>query len=212
MWHTRVGLLLLVLVVLAGCNAGPGDRTPEPIEVSASEATVSSEAVSAAGFAEAGVEEVQVDRSGTLSVSGDVEMDLGYQIRATGWRATYRSAEGASVFGLYTAPMAQPERVDARIDPLGDRSLAEIVAGAQTTYEDPADLERVQNRTVAVLGSETTVQQFAGTATRDGEDIEVTVHVATVDHEGDRLRAVGVTPREADNWETLRSLFEGVSH
>ena len=52
----------------------------------------------------------------------------------------------------------------------------------------------------------------AGPGDRTPEPIEVTVHVATVDHEGDRLRAVGVTPREADNWETLRSLFEGVSH
>ena len=213
MTHTRVGLvLLLALVVLAGCNAGPGDRTPEPIKVSASEATVPAESVSGAGFSADGVEEVGVDRSGTLSISGDVEMDLGYQVRATGWRATYRASDSETVFGLYTVPMAEPERVDARIDPLGDRSLSEVVAGAQTTYGDPGDLEPVQNRSVTMLETETTIQQFAGTATRDGETVEVTVYVATVDHDSDRIRAVAVAPRGADDWDRLQGLFESVTH
>jgi hypothetical protein len=212
MWHTRVGLFLLVLVVLAGCNAGPGDRTPEPIEATASEATVPEGALSDAGFSASGVEEAQVDRSGTLSVSGDVEMDLGYQVRATGWRATYRSAEGGTVFALYAVPLAEPERADAQIDPLGNHTTPEVVAGAQTAHSDPGGLEHERNRTVTVLGTETTVQQFSGTATRDGETAEVTVYLATVDHESDRVRAVGVAPRDADSWETLRTLFENVSH
>lgn len=211
MRHVRVALLL-TLVVLAGCNAGPGDRTPEPIEAEASAATVPEGALSGSGFTESAREEVAVDRSGTLSISGDVEMNLGYRVRATGWRSTYRSADGATVFGLYTVPLAEPERVDARIDPLGDRSLSEIVAGAQTTYSDPGELERVRNRTATVLGAETTVQQFAGTATRDGETVDVTVHVTTVDDEGDRVRAVAVTPREADDWDRLRDLFENATH
>jgi hypothetical protein len=58
------------------------DRPYEPIEGTASKATVSGDALSAAGFSESGVEEVRVNRSGTLSISGDVEMDLGYRIRA----------------------------------------------------------------------------------------------------------------------------------
>jgi len=209
----RIRLFLLVtLVVLAGCSAGPGDRTPEPIEAEASAATVPDSAVSAADFAESGREEVAVNRSGTLSISGDVEMDLGYQIRGTGWRSTYSSTDGKTVFGLFAVPLAEPERVDAQIDPLGDRSLSDIVAAAQTTYSDPGELERVQNRTASVLGSETTVQQFSGTATRDGETVEVTVYVASVDHEGDRIRAVAVTPRGADDWNELRSLFENTTH
>jgi len=209
----RVWVATVVLVlVLAGCNAGPGDRTPEPIEATASEATVPESTLSEAGFAASGVEEVRVDRSGTLSVSGDVEMDLGYQVRATGWRAGYRSSDGGTVFALYTVPLAEPERVDARIDPLGNHTTPEVVAEAQTAYSDPRGLEHEQNRTVTVLGAETTVQQFAGTATRDGETTEVTVYLATVDHESDRIRAVGVAPRDADGWGTLRTLFETVSH
>jgi hypothetical protein len=205
-------ILLLTLVVLAGCSAGPGDRTPEPIEAEASPATVSGGALSATEFSESGREEVDVDRSGTLSISGDVEMSLGYQVRATGWRTTYRAAEGKTVFGLSAVPLAEPERVDVRIDPLGDRSLPDVVTAAQTTYSDPGELARVRNRTVSVLGTEETVQQFAGTATRDAETVEVTVYVATVDDDGDRIRAVAVTDREADHWNRLRRLFENIDH
>lgn len=204
--------LTVVLVVLAGCSGGPGDRTPAPIEASASQATVTDDGLAGSGFSEVGVEQIRVNRSGTLSVSGDVEMDLGYQVFATGWRATYRSANGETVFALYTVPLAKPERVDARIDPLGDRSLADIVAEAQTSYTDPRNLEHVQNRTVTILDSESTVRQYAGTATADGEATEITVYVATVDHESDRIRAVAVTPGDADNRETLRTLFESVDH
>jgi hypothetical protein len=207
-----VALVLVAVLVLAGCNAGPGDRTPAPIEATASEATVPGGALSDAGFSASGVEEVQADRSDTLSVSGDVEMDLGYQVRATGWRAGYRSPDGGTVFALYTVPLAEPERADAQIDPLGDHTTPEVVAEAQTGYSDPSGLEHERNRTVTVLGAETTVQQFSGTATRDGETAEVTVYLATVDHESDRVRAVGVEPRDVDSWETLRTLFENVSH
>lgn len=213
MARARYRLLLLVaLVVLAGCGAGPGERTPEPIEAEASAATVPDGAISAAGFFENSREEIAVNRSGTLTISGDVEMSIGYQIRATGWRSTYRSTDGGTVFGLYTLPLAGPERVDTRIDPVGDRSLSEIVAVAQAVYSDPGELETEQNHTATVLGTETTVQQFAGTATRDSETVEITVYVTTVDHEGDRIRAVAVTPREASGWDRLRGLFEKTAH
>ncbi len=208
----RGWVVVVLLVVLAGCNAGPGDRTPQPIEASASEATVPAGGLSDSGFSESGVERVRVNRSGTLSISGDVEMDLGYQVRATGWRARYRAADSASVFNIYTVPLAKPERVDARIDPLGDQSLADVVAGAGTTYRNPEDLEHVRNRTVTVLETETTVQEFEGTATTDDGSADVTVYVTTVDHDSDRVRAVGIAPRDVDTWETMRTLFENISH
>jgi len=212
MRRTRVAPVLVVVLVLAGCSAGPGDRTPEPIEATASEATVPEGTLSEAGFSASGVEEVRVDRSGTLPVSGDVQMDLGYQVRATGWRADYRSSDGGTVFALYTVPLAEPERVDAQIDPLGNRTTPEVAAEAQTAYGDLRGLEHERNRTVTVLGTETTVRQFSGTATRDGGTAEVTVYLAVVDHGSDRVRAVAVAPRDVEEWERLRPVFEDVSH
>lgn len=202
---------LAVLVVLAGCSGGGGDggRTPQPIEANASQATVGADALSGTGFTEESVERVRVNRSGTLQISGDVQMSLGYQVRATGWRAVYRS--DAAVFALYTVPLAKPERVAATIDPLGDRSLATVVDGAQDTY-DVGGLDHERNRTATVLGDERPVRQYAGSATADGESVDVTVHVATVEHDEDVVRAVAVTPVDAADWATVRELLGGVEH
>lgn len=206
-------ILVLALVVLAGCNAGPGDRTPEPIEASASEASVTESALSETGFAETATEQPSVTRSGTLSIAGDVELDAGYQIQATGSRAIYHPSDTKdTVFSLYTVPMVEPERVDVTIDPLGDASLVTIVSDAQPTYQVSGNLSHVQNRSVTILDTETTVQEFEATATTDDSTTEVTVYVARVDHESDRIRAVAVTPRDANMWDTLRPLFENVTH
>ena len=178
----------------------------------ASQGTVAETALSEAGFTESSVERVAVNRSGTLQISGDVQMNLGYRVNATGWRAVYESSDGRSAFGLYTVPQAKPDNVAATIDPLGDRSLGSIVGGAQDTYSDTSGLEHVQNRTATVLDSERTVQQYAGSATDNDESTDVTVYVATVDHDGDIVRAVAVVPADADDWSAVRPLFGGVQH
>jgi len=202
----------VVLVVVAGCSGGPGDRTPKSIEADASQATVTESALSEVGFVEASAGQVAVNRSGTLQISGDVQMNLGYRVNATGWRTVYGSSDGRSVFALYTVPGAKPDNVAATIDPLGDRSLETVVDGAQDTYGDTSGLEHVQNRTATVLDSDVAVRQYAGSATASGESTDVTVYVATVDHDSDIVRAIAVGPAEADDWSTVGPLFEGLQH
>ena len=203
--------VVAVLAAVAGCTGGgPGDRTPQSIEADAARATVEEVALSETEFSEQSVRQVTVNRSGTLQISGDVQMNLGYRVNATGWRAVYRSSSGQGVFALYTVPQAKPDNVAATIDPLGDRSLPAVVDGAQDTYSDSSEFEHVRNRTITVLDRETTVQQFAATATADGGSTDVTVSVATVDNDGDIVRAVAVVPTETDDWSAVRPLFEGV--
>jgi hypothetical protein len=59
-------ITVVLLVVVAGCSGGPGDRTPQSIEADASQATVTESALSETGFGEASAGQVAVDRSGTL--------------------------------------------------------------------------------------------------------------------------------------------------
>lgn len=211
MRHGFALALVTVLVVLAGCSdGGPGARTPQSIEADASRTTVDAAALSETGFTEQGVSQVAVNRSGTLTISGDVQMTLGYRVNATGWRAVYRSSGGQRVVGVYTVPQAKPDRVATTIDPLGDRSLATIVDGAQGTYSDTSDLQHVRNHTVTVFDRESTVQQYAGSATAEGESTGVTVYVATVEHDGEIIRAVAVGPADTDELATLRPLFSGL--
>lgn len=204
---------LAALVALAGCS-GPGDRTPEPIEGTAAPATVGADALAAAGYEAVAVEPDQVNRTGTIDVSGDVELNVQYRVRATARRAEYRSsgADPPSVFAVHAVPVVSPASVDTPIDPLGDRSTAEVVARAQRTYGDLGDLEGVENTTVTLLGTETTLATYATTAETGGARVDVFVSVASVEHEGDVVRAVAVVPRAAADGAPLGTLLDGVRH
>jgi len=206
-------LALAAVLVTAGC-VGAGDRTPAPIEGSASAATVSEEGRSAAGYEEVAVESDRVTRSGTIDVSGDVELSVDYRANATARRAVYRArdADPPSVFAVYSVPLLSPERVDVTVDPLGDRSTAEVVARSQGTYDGFGDFEHVENASVTVLGTETTLVNYATTANAGGTTVDVDVYLTVVEHEGDLVRTVAVVPRADDDPGTVRTLLESVQH
>lgn len=208
-----VVLALVALLVLAGCG-GPGDRTPQPLEDAASPATVEAGALSAANYQEARVDSDRVVRTGTIDVSGDVELSVNYRAEVTAKRAVYRhrDADPPAVFAVYSVPLVSPERVDITIDPLGDNSTAEVAARSQTTYSAFEGLEHVENTTTTALGNETTLRTYEATASADGATVDVFVYVATVEHDGDVLRAVAVLPRADDDPDTVSTLLDGVQH
>lgn len=204
---------LAVLLAVAGC-AGPGDRTPQPIEGTASAATVDGDARSAAGLEEVAVESGRVNRTGSIDLSGDVEMESDYRVRATAQRAVYRTPDRdpPSVFAVHSVPLVSPESIDLDIDPLGDRSTREVVGLVQGVYADVGDLEHVENESATLLGAETTLSKYATTAALEGGTVDVVVYVASVRHDGDVVRAVAVVPRAADDLGTVRRLLAAVEH
>lgn len=204
--------VVVALVVLSGCGRG-GTGTPQAIEANASQATVGADALSAAGYERVALERGHVNASGTLSIAGDVQMDLGYQVEADTWRAVYRPADGsAATLAVYSVPLAKPENVAARIDPLAERSLADVVALSQAHWTDVRDLRHTRNRTVRVLDTDATVRQYTGTATREDAPEDVVVFVTQVRHDGDLIRVVAVLPAGAGEWGEVRPLFEAVRH
>jgi len=206
-------VLLAALLVVAGCSA-PGDRTPQPLEGTATEATVGTEALSAGGFETAQVDARRVNRTGTLEVSGDVSLVVDYRVRATAQRAVYRSSgsDPPAVVAVHSAPLVSPDSVAATIDPLGDRSTAAVVERVQGVYGDLGTLEPLENGTATLLGNETTLARYGTTADVDGAAVEVVVYVAVVRHAGDVVRAVAVLPRAADDPATVRGLLSAVEH
>ncbi len=214
MTRPSVVIVVALAIVLAGCGGDGGNRTPEPIEGTASTATVGGDALSETGYAEATDETTTVNRSGTLDVSGDVELTVNYRIIATGQRTVYRSdgSTPPAVFALLTVPVVSPDSVDVDLDPLGDRSTVEVVTRAQGTYRDFDEFERVRNRTVETLGAEVTLQEFATTATTDSGSVSVSVFIARVEHEGDVVRAVAVLPADAADPGVVRTLVSAIQH
>ena len=145
-----------------------------------------------------------MNRTGTIDVAGDVEMTVGYRVRATARRAVYRTPE--------RDPLVSPESIDLDIDPLGDRSTREVVALAQGVYADVGELEHVENGSATLLGTETTLSKYATTAVAGGSPVDVFVYVAAVRHGGDVVRAVAVVPRAADDQEAVRTLLAAADH
>ncbi|MEF8801469.1 MAG: DUF6517 family protein [Halolamina sp.] len=206
----RVGVVAVaLLVVLAGCGGPSGERTPETITATAGQATVSDVALSATGFSERTVQERQLSDSGTLDVSGDVEMEVTYRIEATTSRGVYASGEG-SVFAAYSVPLVEPDDVAATINPLGGRSVSDVVTHAQDTYGEFGDLDHVENTTVTMLGTQTTLGKYATAASGPDGSTEVFVYVAQVQHDGDVVVAVAVLPQANDDAEAVRMLVGGI--
>jgi len=65
-----------------------------------------------------------------------------------------------------------------------------------------------------VLGTDTTVGKFDGTASFDGQRVDVHVSVTAVDHEDDIVLAVGGYPEELESQEEddILTLFSGIEH
>lgn len=212
----RVSLVLgvILLVGLAGCTGAGGNETPEPITASASPATVSEDAVTAAGYEEASVEDRELSASGRLDISGDVQMELRYNIQATASRAIYRADTAGTpvLFSVLSVPLAEPEQVSATINPLQDRSRTDIADRAQDAYTEIGELSHVGNQTVTVLGNETTLAKYTATATTDGDQTDVYLYLVRLRHEGDILIGIGIGPQAADDPDAIRTLVEAIRH
>ena len=191
--------LLAVLAVTAGCLGG------SPMAVSGSPAAIGNDALEAGGLERVAAENRTLNATVRASISGDVELQANRDVRATTPVRVYRS--GDSVVAVVSTPVVKPiENQPIYRDPLATRSAAEQVNYAQSVY-DVSGLEAVGERNRTVLGNESTVRTYAGTAS--GTD--VTVRVARVRHEGDFVTVVAVEPASGGSLD-LDALLGALEH
>ena len=204
--RTLAVLGLALLVALSGCSL----LTADTLEFSASQATVSDAAAADAGYEEVAVERQTANR--TFSAAGQER-----EVRLTNWVATYQRdlGVGTSPAPGTVAVFATPEVSIAgqTLNPIGsmsDRELLETVLGQ---YGDVSDVSEQGTRTVRVLGSESTVVAFDATVRYQGQPVDVTIHLTRVNHGGDYVVAVGVHPAlmSADQ-AGVDTMFEGIEH
>ena len=98
-------------------------------------------------------------------------------------------------------------------NPVDDFSNRELVLRLQEQYDSIDNIRAEGNRTLTVLGNETTVSKFRADATlQGGQEVEVFIHITKVKHEGDFVVAVAVHPTELDEQENVNTLFEEIDH
>lgn len=193
---------LAALLVLAGCSAGPQNRQ---VTGSGTPATLSATTLDEAGLSEARTTNETLQTQVETTVTGDVSVRAVVDVDVTTPVREYRG-DGVAV-GVVSTPAVRP--IEGRgpfRDPLAELTPAEQVAHAQSQYR-VADLdegERVRN--VTLLGSETPLRRFEGTA--DGEPVIVSLTRAK--HGDDFVTVVVVAP--AGRAVDVAGLVDGVEH
>ena len=202
---------IALLMVTSGCI---GFLTgSEPLRFSAEPAAVSGSAAADAGYEYNGTRELTVNRS----------FDVGGQERrviATNRIADYSKnielgplgeAE-VGVFNVVTTPAV--EVAGQTLNPIGRYSNARLVEFVQQQYSGLGDIERVGERNVTIQGTETTVTKFSATASIEGREIDVFVHVTKYRSGEDFVVAVGVYPQQLEGQEesNILSMLRAVEH
>ncbi|QLH79548.1 hypothetical protein HZS55_20620 [Halosimplex rubrum] len=210
--HARQGLAALAVVlvtVTAGCGFITGQSA---LAFAASPATASDDALSETGYEELAVANSTVTRN--FSAAGQTR-----QVEVTNQQARYERAvdlgplgsQRAAAFVTFASP--EVEVATRTFNPVSDMSTQEVLSQFESQYEGLSVGSHVDNRSVRALEGQRTLQQFEGTATLSGSEVDVYVHAAKFEHEGDYIVAVGIYPQRLDGeTESVVALTEGLEH
>jgi len=117
----------------------------------------------------------------------------------------------AGVVAVLSTP--QVKILGQNFNPVGDWSERKLAKQLQSRYDSISIGDRVGNTTVTSLGKETDVAKFEGTASLDGNEVDIYVHVTKFKHEGDYVVALAVYPQMLDGEEeNVLSLIRNIEH
>jgi len=203
----RLVVVCLVLVGTAGCL---GVLTGEESLSFEADATV----VDDAALSETGYELVRNEspnRTVSVSVGGESrEASIATEIREYG-RNVSAAGQGAQVarFSVYTVPGVSVG--GQTVNPVSDWSTRRVVDLLVSSNDGLQNVQFEANRTVQFLDSDRTVTTYRARAA-SGPGGNVSVHAATVSHDGDYVLAVGVHPTELDEQDRIDTLLAGLRH
>ncbi len=213
MYTRRRALLIgaVGLTALSGCTElATGD---EPLSREASPVAISESVLSETGH------ELQKERTETLTEeveAGGESREVEATNHITLYANTVEGLDGedieSSLFGVVSTPAF--EFVGRSFNPIADADNEEILEFASSEFGELEIGEKLEETTLTVLDSETTVSTFDGTARFDGQRIDIRVYVTAVDHKDDIVLGVGGYPEdlEDDQADDILELFEGIEH
>lgn len=159
---------------------------------------------------EARVEEDVADEQGYSHVEthevGESEEFAGHRVEVTNYAAEYERAlspEGmedvadvsaeTAAFGIFTSPEVSVAGRD--FNPLDDMSTREIAEHVQDEYDDlEIGDEPVADRTVDSLGESVDIDTYEGSASAEGQEMDVYIDVGQFRHGDDHVVVTAVYP------------------
>ena len=208
MHRTLLTALVALVVVSAGCT---GLITGETIEFESEPAAVGEATLSSTGYDGGNV------TAQTLTRNVSVQ-DQERTVRITNHVAQYTrdgSVAGVEVTDISTfIVLSTPgaEMAGQTLNPAASWSNRRIVDQVAQRSGNVEDIQFEENRTVQSLGESRELGVFSGTTRMSGRAVDVRIHVANFEHEGDVLIAVGVHPTRIDERENIDELLGGIEH
>jgi len=184
----------------------------EPLSFGAAKATERQQTLSETGYRQVAVESQNDTRQ--FSAAGQTR-----NVTVTSWVSQYQrsvdlgalGSQPAAVFVAISTP--QVDVLGRTFNPVGDMSNRELLEQLQSQYGRIQVGPQADSQNVTVLGSETTVSKFAGTATLGGTSVDVYIHVTKVKHDGDFVVAVAIYPqRLTGEQKRVFRLLDGLEH
>lgn len=198
------GAVVAALVVLAGCAGGV--TTFEADAAVVDRATAAETDYEFNGTAERTAER-------TYEVAGSEQ-----EVTVINQVSTYEKS--VEVPGVGSRPLAavvvlSSPSIDLagnEFNPLADATASDLAGMVGDRREGLTVGEKRGEATVRTLGTRTTVSRFAGTQSVGPASVDVAVHVAKVEHEGDYVVAFGVYPTRLEDAETVRRMIGALVH
>ncbi|SEH55443.1 hypothetical protein SAMN05192561_10685 [Halopenitus malekzadehii] len=185
----------------------------EPLEESARPARVQSNVSESTGYELQGIEEQTLEE--TFEIAGQERTVI-----ATNAVATYEKAleipllgeARTGVFAVVSTPAF--EIAGQSLNPVSNYDEAELVELVASQYEGLRVGSQRARTTATTLGSDYEVAIFAGTATFQGQEVDVNVHTGSLRHEDDFLIPVGIYPQERADRERahVETLLDSLEH
>lgn len=191
-------LLLAVLVVSSGCVGFL--LGTESLSFTAEPAVTDDAAASEAGYETDGTRSETAERS--FTVAGQER-----EVEVTNQFTTYEKSVEVPVLGevkagtlsLISTPAV--EIGPRTFNPVGDYDNDRLVGLVESEYEGVSDVERVGTTEIEMLGGTTNVSKYTATATLEGQEVDVYIHVTKVRDGDDFVVGVGVYPQRLDSEE-----------
>ncbi|MGQ4554466.1 DUF6517 family protein [Halobellus sp. GM3] len=199
-----------LLLTTSGCIGFlTGD---EALTFAADPAAVDDTAVEEAGYELNDTRTVAVNR--TFEVAGQ-EREVVASNELTSYDKEFDLGPlGEAQLGLFTVVSTPAVEIAGRtLNPIGSYSNARLVEFVQQRYSGMSDIERVSEQNITVQGTQTTVTKFSATATVEGQEVDVFIHVTKYRDGDDFILALGVYPQQlSGEEENVLSMMRAIEH
>lgn len=204
-----IGVALFVLLASAGCLGFlTGDQ---PLEFAANATEVDDETLEQTEYRLAGSD--SPNRTLNVTASGQTrEVTLSSEVRR--YNRTVSVAPGVegdfARMTVYTTPSATV--AGQSVNPVEEWSADRIVRRLVSSTGGLSGMQFESNRSVQALDGERTVSEYSARQSMNGMETNVTIHLATAEHEGDYVVAIAVHPERVDERSRVDALLEGLRH